>query len=396
MVINKIIIGDLMNILILNVGSSSVKYSVYEVINSSAPQEKKKSKAQPVFKKIHGGLFERVLIDSDRTAAVSTIKRTLSDMNLSVDLIGHRVVHGCDLVAPMLVDNSLITFLKGISDLAPLHELPEIDVIEECRSAFPTTKQFVVFDTSFHASMPEKARVYGLPYSFYESGIKRYGFHGSSHKFVSAKAIALLCTRSKKFKRHSRIITCHLGNGCSIAAIKDGKSIDTSMGFTPLEGLVMGTRSGTIDPGMVSYLSNLGHDVSEISNILNNQSGLLGISGVSSDMRDLVSIMKKNSRARLAVDVFCYNAKKFIGSYAAVLDGVDAVVFTGGIGENSAIIRRMVLENLDYLGIHLDSKKNLKNSVLISSPHSRVKLFVIRTDEEELIASESYDCFRKL
>ncbi|MFO8016624.1 MAG: acetate/propionate family kinase [Candidatus Woesearchaeota archaeon] len=334
-----------MKVLVFNVGSSSVKYEVFD-------NEKRMIK----------GIIEGLKKKDDFRKVMLKVSGIISRKGISIDAVGHRVVHGGRIERPQRINSALMKELEKVSDLAPLHNPSEIEGIRICRRIFDKP-QIAVFDTAFHQSMPEKAYTYAIPSDV--SGrhrIRRYGFHGTSHKYVAHEA----CRRLRKDIRKQRIVTCHLGNGCSVTAIRNGKSIDTSMGMTPLEGLVMGTRSGDIDPGIMQFLTAKGHSPKRIHNMLNKESGLLGISGLSSDMRKLLE--SKSRKAKLAVDVFCYRAAKYIGAYAAAMNGIDMLVFTGGIGENSAAIRNRIRK---YLG------------------HLRIKnVLTVRTDEARMIARE--------
>lgn len=344
-------------ILILNVGSSSIKYSLFEGKE-----------------KLENGLVDRV------KNYEKEIKKILKKIG-GVHAIGHRVVHGGDLKKTILISQKILKKIKKYSDFAPLHNPPEIKGIEICKKLLPKVKQYAVFDTAFHSTIPEKAAVYGIPYSFYQGGIKRYGFHGTSHKYAAEKTAIILKKPLSKLK----VITCHLGNGSSIAAINKGKSVDTSMGFTPLEGLLMGTRPGDLDPGILLYLFK-NFNLKRIYSILNQKSGLLGISGISNDIRDLV---KSNSkRAKLALDVFVYRIVKYIGAYTAVMKGVDAIVFTAGIGEHNSHLRKEILKNFEFLNLKLDDRNNRFNKEIITKPDSKIKVLVIKADEEVVMASE--------
>jgi acetate kinase len=293
----------------------------------------------------------------------------------------------------VLITHEVIEKIEECIKIAPLHNLPNLKGIRAIEKLMPDVPQVAVFDTAFHQTVPQKAFMYALPYEFYkEKGVRRYGFHGTSHHYVSKRAFEIL----KMKPEGSRMITCHIGNGGSITAVKDGKSIDTSMGMTPLEGLVMGTRAGDIDTGAVIYLmEENGYNVKEISSILNSKSGLLGISGVSSDMRDVQGkIEEGNKRAALAVEMFQYRIKKYIGAYVAALGGLDVLVFTGGIGENNSIIRELVCENMEYLGIRIDKNinANSRGEERILSPEvSKVTVIVVPTDEELMIASDTLE-----
>lgn len=327
-------------ILILNVGSSSIKYSVYNIFFS---------------KLILNGKFERLKDKKDFDDSITNLKSILESKKIKIDMIGHRIVHGGRFTKPRLLCNRFIENLKRIESLAPLHDIPEINVIESCKIF--NVRQYAVFDTDFHTTIPEKAAIYGLPYSYYKKGIKRYGFHGISHKYV------IDYLRNNKLMKN-KIIICHIGNGITVSAVKNGKSIDTSMGFTPLEGIIMGTRSGSLDPSIIFYLYK-NNSINEIKEILNYKSGLLGISGISNDIRDLI---KSNSpRARLAIDVLCYQISKYIGSYIAALNGLDLLVFTGGIGENVPLIRNKILANFKFI---------------------KFKTMIIKVNEEEVIFKE--------
>ncbi len=302
--------------------------------------------------------------------------------------IGHRVVHGGEeFTASVIITDGVIEKIKKYADLAPLHNPPNLMGITACRKLLPAAVQVACFDTAFHHSLEPRAYLYAIPYGLYKKfGIRRYGFHGTSHLYVAKRLANLLNTEKEKLN----IITCHLGNGCSITAIEKGMSVDTSMGFTPLEGLVMGTRSGDIDPAILFYLNGKGYSCEELNNLLNKKSGLLGISEISNDMRNLIEAQSRGDiRARIAIDIFCYRIRKYIGSYMAVLGTTDAIVFTGGIGENNAMVRRESVNGLQALGIELDAGRNdaaQRAESLISADASRVKVFVIPTNEELMTA----------
>jgi len=307
-----------------------------------------------------------------------------------IQAVGHRVVHGGSAFSgTVLIDESVKNKIKEFFALAPLHNPPNYEGIEVSESIFPSAKQVAVFDTAFHQSMPVQAYKYALPNEFLDKHkIRKYGFHGTSHKYVSEKAKEIYP------KRCSRLITVHLGNGCSITALKNGKSIDHSLGFGPMTGLVMGTRSGDIDQSVIFHLVNtLGYSLNEVESILQKKSGMLGLTGYS-DLRDIESLAGKgNKECQLALEIFAYRVKKYIGSYAAALNGVDCIVFTAGVGENSILIRQMICQDMDYLGIDIDLIKNnerARDIIEISSNSSKVKILVIPTDEEIEIAKESY------
>ena len=362
----------------INVGSSSIKYAVYIY-------KKQLEKLQKVMEDNIQGLFHK----EDHINALNKILENLKSKGLWPDFIGHRVVHGDDMKKSRIVDADLLKKLKKITDLAPLHLIPEIRIIEELEKT--KIKQVAVFDTSFHSEMPEKARVYGIPYKYYKQGIKRYGFHGISYNYVSEyfnhseKHRKIKC-RTKCRMKYKKMIVCHLGNGCSLCAIESGKSKDTTMGFTPLEGLIMGTRSGSIDPAIIPYLLEKGHNLEEVKKILNHDSGVLGISGSTHHIGSLLK--KKDVRSKLAIDVFCYNTAKHLGSMITALNGTEAIIFTAGIGENNPKIRSKIISNFQYIGAEIDESKNRKNMQDFHSVNSKIKLHTVKTDEEIVIAQE--------
>ena len=308
--------------------------------------------------------------------------------------VGHRVVHGGErFVESTLVNDEILDQIDKLSELAPLHNPPNLEGIRACMRLMPGVPQVAVFDTAFHASIPDHAYTYALPYEYYTNyGVRRYGFHGTSHRYVTAQAQKMLAEAGYDTSR-TRIVTCHLGNGCSMAAVVGGNSIDTSMGMTPAEGLVMGTRSGDLDPAILPYLAKrLGASPDETDDLINKRSGLLGISGVSSDMRDLErAVAEGNDRARLAVAIFCYRIKKYIGAYAAAMGGLDAVVFTGGIGENDAHVRSAVCDNMEFLGLQMDQRKNetLEGPADISKSTGAARILLVPTNEERMIATDT-------
>jgi acetate kinase len=310
-----------------------------------------------------------------------------------IGAVGHRVVHGGEeFTGSVIIDEAVIASIEKFIDLAPLHNPPNLAGIRAVQRKLPDVQQVACFDTAFHATIPKVAYMYALPYELYEKyGVRRYGFHGISHRYVARRAAAIM----DRHKYDINAITCHLGNGCSVTAVKQGRSIDTSMGFTPLEGVPMGTRSGDLDPAILFYLADKGYDVKALKNLCNKQSGLLGISGISNDMRDLEEFAKKgNARAKLAIDVFCYRIKKYVGTYAAVLDTVDAVVFTGGIGENAVFLREQICNAVTQIGVQLDHAANqraIAEEAAISTEDSRVKVFVIPSNEQAAIANDTYE-----
>ncbi len=403
-----------MNVLVLNSGSSSLKFQIIAtdldrikqhqdqrlckgeveriggeaIITFQAGQDAKRKFTAPL-RDIPAALDYLVRFIASDKSGVSAIKST-ADINA----IGHRVVHGGELFAESaLIDDKVLHGIEDCIDLAPLHNPGNLQGIQAARELFgKDTPQVAVFDTSFHHSIPECAHLYAIPYHLYRRyQMRRYGFHGTSHRYVAFRYRALRgLTREQ-----TNIITFHLGNGCSAAAIREGKSVDTSMGMTPLEGLVMGTRSGDLDPSIVNFIAaKEGMSPSEVETLLNTQSGLLGISGLTNDMRGLLSELKEHDdrRVRLAVEVFCYRARKYIGAFLAAMGGADAVVFTGGIGENSPEIRSRICENMEWAGLKIDAAKNdatVAKEGLISSDDSKLLAYAIPTDEELLIARDT-------
>ncbi len=397
-------------ILVLNLGSSSLKY---DFIDSSRPEVVFKGLVERIGgEAVHraertGGERKDSVTAPDHEAALRLVLEDLTHPEhgavKSLDRVtgvGHRVVHGGDRYsASVLIDDDVIAEIRNAAALAPLHNPVNLKGIELCGELLPDVPQVAVFDTAFHQSMPKHAFMYALPYELYEKHqLRRYGFHGTSHKYVSMKASAHLQRSHRKLK----LITCHLGNGASIAAIDHGRVIDTTMGLTPLEGLVMGTRSGDVDPGLVLHLCNtLGKTPAEVDHLLNKESGLKGLSGISNDMRELVEAAEEgHPRALLAIQVFCYRIKKYIGSYIAALGGLDALVFTGGIGEHSAWIRSRACQGLNHMGLIVDESKNQELSVEaggavdVADPDSPVRLLVVPTDEEGMIARETNSVLR--
>ena len=356
-----------MKILVLNSGSSSVKYAVFEDD-----------------KQISNGLVERV---EDHVVAIKEILNNVG----KVDAVGHRVVHGGEKYKnSVIIDDDAIATIRDLISLAPLHNGANLAGIEAVAKLYPDITQVAIFDTSFHQSIPDFAYTYAIPMSFYEQHkIRKYGFHGTSHKYITNEAGKFLNIAEQNLN----LITFHLGNGDSVCAVKNGKSFDTSMGFTPLEGLVMGSRCGDIDPQILIYLAKQkGLSVDEIDKILNKESGLKGICG-SSDMRDIEAKAENGDKfALLALEIFAYRAKKYLGSYAVALGRVDGIVFAGGIGENSPLVRMKILQNLEILGIEIDEQKNQMRSretFEISTENSKIKILVVHTDEEKEIAKQT-------
>ncbi len=394
-----------MVILVLNCGSSSIKYKVFNVENGAEVMAK--------------GLVERIGINDsilthkptgkesyktvtdipDHTVGINLVIEALTDKKWGVitdvrDIIavGHRVAHGGEnFTESVLIDSKVKKDIERCGELAPLHNPANLKGILSVEKLVPGVPQVAVFDTSYHQTMPDYAFMYAIPYEYYRKyRIRKYGFHGTSHKFVAKKAAGIL---EKDYNR-LKIITCHLGNGASVAAINNGKSIDTSMGFTPVDGLIMGTRTGEIDPGVLIYIADKEHlNVQGVSNMINKKSGVMGITNLSSDMRDLeLAANSGNKRAILALKMYAYKVKKFIGAYIAALNGLDLIVFTGGVGENDFNIRKMICSDMEYMGIEFDAEKNdgKKNQdIVISKPTSRVTVMVVTTDEELVIASDT-------
>ncbi len=395
-----------MNILVINSGSSSVKYKLFNMKDESVLAEgmvdrigmKNAFITHKAFSKDSENVFKSEMDIPNYEIALNLIMNMLVDNTYGVinsineiTAIGHRVVHGGEYISSsVLITEEVERIIKECFDLAPLHNPPNMMGISACKKLLPEIPQVAVFDTAFHITIPRYAYLYAIPYGLYEQySIRRYGFHGTSHRYVANKAAELLKIPLTEIK----MVTCHLGNGCSITAIKEGKSVDTSMGFTPLEGLIMGTRSGDIDPMIVFYLiDRAGMTPQEINSMLNRDSGLLGLSGISRDMRDIIdSAIKGNERAKTTIKCFTYRIQKYIGAYAACMDGIDCIVFTAGIGENSSYIRSMICENLNYLGVKIDEELNSVNGKLsiISHEDSKVKVLVIPTNEELMIARDT-------
>lgn len=391
-----------MNILVINCGSSSLKYQVID------------SASEKVLAK---GLCERIGIDGrmnytpaggekevteapmpTHTEAVKMVLEALVNEKTGVlksldeiDAVGHRIVHGGEAFKQsVVITDEVLKTVEECNDLAPLHNPANIVGINACKELMPNVPMVGVFDTAFHANMPAKAYMYAVPYKYYEDyKVRRYGFHGTSHSYVSQRVADIL---GKPYDGMKTIV-CHLGNGASVSAVKDGVSVDTSMGLSPLEGLIMGTRSGDIDPSAIEFIAKKeGMDLSQALNMLNKESGMLGLSGISSDFRDILAgIESGNEKAKIALDAFCYRVAKYVGAYAAAMNGVDAIAFTAGIGENNSYVRAKVCEYFGYLGITLDEEanQNAGDEAIISTADSRVKVLVVATNEELAIARET-------
>jgi acetate kinase len=392
-----------MKVLVFNCGSSSIKYKLFDMpgnsVLASGSVTRIGEELSEACQKSNGReikISEKIV---DHEQGCEVIKGMLLDPEngaisslAEIGACGHRVVHGGEsFSASVRIDTAVEAAIERYSDLAPIHNPPNLTGIHAAKKMFGAAPQVACFDTAFHAAMPEIAYLYGLPYEMYEKyGIRKYGFHGTSHRYVARRAAVLL---NKAFDSVD-LITCHLGNGSSITAVRQGKSVDTSMGMTPLEGLVMGTRTGDVDPAIAFFLLHKGYSASELDDIFNKKSGLLGISGISNDVRNLEeNAARGNKRAKLALDISAYRIKKYIGSYLAVLNGADAIVFCGGIGENSPRTRALALVELDALGVKVDRNKN--DSVVgregdIATADSAIRILVIPTDEESSIAHDTY------
>lgn len=399
----------MVNILVINSGSSSLKYQLVDMSDE---------------KVLAQGICERIGLEGsflkwkthnkdelstfqsipDHTSAIQMVIESLTHPDRGVigsmseiAAVGHRVVHGGEhFQSSVLINEDVLQAIRSCIELAPLHNPPNIIGIEACQKLLPNIPMVAVFDTAFHQTMPPHSYLYAIPYEMYEKyGIRKYGFHGTSHKYVAHRASEIIGKPIHELK----IISCHLGNGASICAIDRGNSIDTTMGFTPLEGLVMGTRSGSVDPAIITFLMEKEKmDAQEIGDFLNKKSGLLGISGVSSDFRDIEkAVSQNNERAELALEIFCYRVKKYIGEYIAALNGLDVLIFTAGIGENDWQVREKALQNLDYVGIKIDGQKNKDTvekglehkEIEITAEGAKVRTFVIHTNEELMIAKDT-------
>lgn len=399
-----------MIVFVLNCGSSSLKYQLIDMKNENVMAK---------------GLIERIGMDGsvlkhtpanantidisteipDHKVAIKLVIETLLDENHGVikklseiNAVGHRVVHGGErFTDSMLITTEVIKGIEACCEIAPLHNPPNLHGIQACMELLPDVPQVAVFDTAFHQTMPKTAFLYGLPYEMYvKYGLRRYGFHGTSHRYVAQKAAEMMGEHMSDL----RIITCHLGNGASLTAIKYGRSVDTSMGYTPLEGLIMGTRSGEIDPAIIPFLMEKENmDAQQIDNFLNRRSGILGISGLSSDFRDLEAAANNgDERSQLAIDVFAYKVKKYIGGYVAAMGGVDAIVFTAGLGENSPFMREKICNGLEYLGTRIDPELNKIRGKAreISIKRAKTKIFVVPTNEELVIARDTKRICRRI
>ena len=400
-----------MIILVLNCGSSSIKYQLFnmgdsqEVIAKGMVERIGFTDAVISHKTAGKAKHKQILPIMDHTMGINLVMASLVNEEHGVlknvdeiSAVGHRVVQGGEKYQEsVLITKEVIQDIEACVDLAPLHNPANLKGIISIDALLPGIPQIAVFDTSFHQSMPSHAFMYAIPREYYEKyGVRKYGYHGTSHKFVYKQASKFL----NKDTREMKVVSCHLGNGASVTAIEHGKSMDTSMGFTPVDGLIMGTRTGDIDPGVLLFLADKEHlSLKGISNMINKRSGIMGISEISSDMRDLeLAYYEGNERANLALTMYAYRVKKFIGAYAAIMNGLDLVIFTGGIGENDFNIRRMICQNMDYLGLDFDETGNhgvKGEEKIISKPDSRVTAMVIKTDEELVIATDTYKILEK-
>lgn len=400
-----------MKIIVLNCGSSSIKYQLFEMpsrqvlakglvdkigLKGASIKHKRSDGAEA---KIEGEILDHQsgiefllgILISGKYGSISSLEE--------IDAVGHRVVHaGEKFSGSVYITDEVVSALEECIDLAPLHNPPNLKGIYAMKALLPEVPQVGVFDTAFHQTMPPKAYLYGIPYALYEKyRIRRYGFHGTSHKYVSARACEILGLNINEQK----IITCHLGNGASMAAICNGKSVDTSMGMTPLEGLIMGTRAGDLDVGALLFIADKEEtSIQYTSTLVNKFSGMLGVSGVSSDMRDIeIAAENGNERAKVAMEMYQYRVRKYIGAYAAAMGGVDLIVFTGGIGENDTVTRTRSLDGLGFIGVQIDEELSLKSrgkELLISTAESKVKVIVVPTDEELMIASDTYEIYESI
>lgn len=398
-----------MKVLVINCGSSSLKF---QLINSEDESVLAKGLCERIGMKGSRLVYSPTSMDKeeiesdmpDHKRAVELVIKALTDEKngvitslADVDAVGHRIVHGGEKFAKsVIIDEEVMSAIEECNDLAPLHNPANLIGIRACQALMPATPMVAVFDTAFHQTMEAKAYLYGLPYEYYEKyKVRRYGFHGTSHSFVSERVSEILERPYDELKT----IVCHLGNGASVCAVNKGKSEDTSMGLTPLEGLIMGTRSGSIDPAIVEFIANKENkSITEVMDILNKKSGVLGLSGIGSDFRDLMEAMNRgNEQAKITLDAYCYQVVKYIGAYTAAMNGVDAIAFTAGLGENNAYIRKEICSYLGYLGVKIDDKQNEKRGedIIISTEDSKVKVLVVPTNEELKIAKETLEQIKK-
>ncbi|MDR0930121.1 MAG: acetate kinase [Oscillospiraceae bacterium] len=396
-----------MNILVINAGSSSLKYQLIDTDNEAVLAkgqcERIGIEGSNISQKAGGQQYAVVAPLKDHTEAFEAVVKALTDPEKgaipdmgSVGAVGHRVVHGGeDFTSSVRIDEAVIAAIESNVPLAPLHNPANLTGIRACANVMPGVPMVAVFDTAFHQTMPRRAYLYGLPYEYYtDLKVRRYGFHGTSHRFVSAKAAELLGKAPESLK----LVICHLGNGSSLTAVAGGQSVDTTMGLTPLEGVLMGTRSGDMDPAIPEFLCGAkGMSIGEATSVFNKKSGMLGLSGgLSSDWRDISGAAANGDEAgQRTAEVFAYRIRKYIGAYAAAMNGLDAVVFTAGIGENSTAARAMIIKDMEFLGIKLDEAKNQARETFIQAEDSRVKVMVVPTDEEMAIARDTLEIVTK-
>ena len=400
-----------MKILVLNCGSSSIKYQLFDIetknvlakggiekiglegsfLKFNLPNGEKETIFAPIPEHTTGVRLIFDVLTSEKHGAIKSIDE--------IDAVGHRMVHGGEkFSASTLLTDEVLEVFEACNDLAPLHNPANLKGVNAVKEVAPEIPQVGVFDTGFHQTMPDYAYMYALPYELYEKyGVRRYGFHGTSHRYITKRALEMLNIPAEG----SKIITCHIGNGASVAAVKDGKSVDTSMGMTPLAGLMMGTRSGDVDPGIFPYvMDKTGLDMQGMIDMLNKKSGVAGITGISSDMREVKAAADEgNKRAILSNTMNFYRIKKYIGAYAAAMGGVDIIIFAGGVGENQQDCREAALEGLEFLGVELDKEVNAKmrgEEAVLSTPESKVKVLLIPTDEEMMIATDTYEIVKEL
>lgn len=390
-----------MNILVINAGSSSLKYQLIDTASSQVLAkglcERIGIEGSNIVQKAGEKQYERIAPLKDHTQAFEAVVSALTDPENgaiadmgSIGAVGHRVVHGGEnFTESALIDDAVVQAIEANVPLAPLHNPANLTGIKACAAVMPGVPMVAVFDTAFHQTMPRRAYLYGLPYEYYTGlKVRRYGFHGTSHRYVAGKTAEILGKPAEQLK----LVICHLGNGSSISAVDGGQSVDTTMGLTPLEGVLMGTRSGDMDPAITEFLCNAeGLSVQEVTSIYNKKSGLLGVSGgLSSDWRDICAAALSGDEAGMrTAEVFAYRIRKYIGAYAVAMNGLDAVVFTAGIGENSSDARRLILENTQFLGIQVDEAKNKARQTFINTDDSRVKVMIVPTDEEMAIAQDT-------
>lgn len=403
-----------MTILVLNCGSSSIKYQVIEMNSSAENRLLAKGQIERIglpdaiftIKPMDKPKYEFVKTIPDHSAGINLIINTITDQQYGVikslaelGAVGHRVAHGGEYFKDSAVVNkTVIQQIESCFELAPLHNPANLKGILSIEAILPHVPQVAVFDTSFHQTMPAMNYLYAYPYKYYEKlRVRKYGFHGTSHKFVAQKA----CEMTGLDFNNSKVITCHIGNGGSVTAVLNGKSFDTSMGFTPVDGLVMGTRTGSVDPSSLIYIAEKeGFSLSRMNDIINKESGVLGITGISSDMRDIQNAADKegNERAKLALEMYNSRVKKFVGSYAAAMGGVDLIVFTGGVGENEWTLREYVCKDMEFMGVKMDTEKNKSvrsTDTILSAPDSRVKVTLTCTNEELVIAADTFRLVKK-